>query len=141
MSTGNPHGPKVLNYRNAPDVLLWSAVIASCALPFTYKKCQIFTKHRSTGDVEPHKDGLSYVDGSIEADIPFEAIHDEFNVNHAVVAHLYILYKYLIIFINSLNNIIKQRENIIQQIQIIVLRILGLCFSTVRSIYNIYINV
>jgi TAG lipase/steryl ester hydrolase/phospholipase A2/LPA acyltransferase len=88
VSTGDPDGPKVLNYRNAADVMLWSAVVASCALPFTYRESPIYAKHSTTGEAEPFEDGANHVDGSIEADIPFEAVHDEFNVNHAVVAQV-----------------------------------------------------
>ena len=68
--------------------MLWSAVVASCALPFTYRESPIYTKHSTTGECEPFDDGANHVDGSIEADIPFWAVHDEFNVNHAVVAQV-----------------------------------------------------
>lgn len=60
--------------------MLWSAVVASCALPFTYRESPIYTKRSITGETESFEDGANHVDGSIEADIPFEALQDEFNI-------------------------------------------------------------
>lgn len=88
MSTGNPEEPRVLNYVNTPHATLWSAVVASCALPFTYKRCAIHIKNPKTGQVEPDHDGLMYADGSVENDIPFDAIRGQFNINHSVVAQV-----------------------------------------------------
>ena len=68
--------------------MLWSAVEASCALPYTYKACQVHEKHPVTGDVKLFRDGTACVDGSIEGDIPYEALQEQFNVNHAIVAQV-----------------------------------------------------
>lgn len=63
-------------------------MVASCALPFTFKSCPVYIKNPKTGKIEPHDNDILYTDGSIEADIPYEAVQDEFNVNHAVVAQV-----------------------------------------------------
>jgi TAG lipase / steryl ester hydrolase / phospholipase A2 / LPA acyltransferase len=68
--------------------MLWSAVVASCALPFTYSTCPIYTKDPDTGEIQPDLDGVTYTDGSVQSDIPFDAIRGQFDVNHAVVAQV-----------------------------------------------------
>ena len=68
--------------------MLWSAVVASCALPFTYKTCPIYVKDPDTGETQPDCDRLKFTDGSVENDIPFDAIRGQFNVNHAVVVQV-----------------------------------------------------
>ncbi|OIR56511.1 MAG: triacylglycerol lipase [Amphiamblys sp. WSBS2006] len=78
----------VLNHRTAPDVFVWSAVIASCSIP------KLLHPHRI---VERGSDGESrfwkgeeylFIDGSIENDIPGEFLRREFNVKHNIVSQL-----------------------------------------------------
>jgi TAG lipase/steryl ester hydrolase/phospholipase A2/LPA acyltransferase len=40
-STENYEIPRLLNYLTAPNVLIWSAVIASCALPFVFQPVEL----------------------------------------------------------------------------------------------------
>lgn len=89
MSSGKPdESINVLNFETAGNVMLWSAVVASCALPGTYEGCHILMKHPETGEFELWSDSTAHVDGSIQGDIPFTALRAQFNVNHAVVAQV-----------------------------------------------------
>ena len=40
-STENYEIPRLLNYLTAPNVLIWSAVTASCALPFVFQPVEL----------------------------------------------------------------------------------------------------
>ncbi len=43
MSPGNDYEkPRLLNYLTAPNVLVWSAASASCALPGLYEVAAVF---------------------------------------------------------------------------------------------------
>ena len=89
VSSGKPdQSINVLNFETAGNVMLWSAVVASCALPGTYEGCHILMKHPETGEFELWSDSTAHVDGSIHGDIPFAALRTQFNVNHAVVAQV-----------------------------------------------------
>lgn len=44
--------PRLLNYLTAPDVLIWSAVAASCAVPVFYGSTPLYSKDKS-GKVAP----------------------------------------------------------------------------------------
>ncbi|KAI7612547.1 putative esterase of the alpha-beta hydrolase superfamily, partial [Hortaea werneckii] len=43
--------PRLLNYVTAPDVVIWSAVAASCSVPLVFNPTDILAKDRSTGIV------------------------------------------------------------------------------------------
>ena len=38
---------RLLNYINAPNVFIWSAVIASCSLPFVVSPSKIYAKSKN----------------------------------------------------------------------------------------------
>lgn len=89
VSSGDPgQSINVLNFETAGNVLLWSAVVASCALPGTYEGCRILMKHPETGEIELWAEHTAHVDGSIHGDIPFDVLRTQFNVNHSVVAQV-----------------------------------------------------
>mmetsp|Transcript_36329 Transcript_36329/g.32598 ORF Transcript_36329/g.32598 Transcript_36329/m.32598 type:complete len:107 (-) Transcript_36329:773-1093(-) len=62
----------LLNHLTAPNVLVWSAVWASCGLPFILGPVGLFCKD-STDKVYPFTEGhgRKFIDGSIGGDIPF----------------------------------------------------------------------
>ncbi len=56
--------PWLLNYLTAPDVLLWSASAASCALPLLYEAVELLAKDRDGKIVKYQPSGLRFSDGS-----------------------------------------------------------------------------
>jgi TAG lipase/lysophosphatidylethanolamine acyltransferase len=56
--------PWLLNYLTAPDVLLWSASAASCALPLLYEAVALLAKDRDGKIVKYQPSGVRFTDGS-----------------------------------------------------------------------------
>ncbi len=80
--------PCLLNYITAPDVLVWSAVLASCALPGFFPSVQLLAKMH-TGEYKPwHSADSRWIDGSVENDIPMKRLSELFNVNHFIVCQV-----------------------------------------------------
>ena len=87
---GNGEGPGrlLLNHISSPHVTLASAVAASCALPGIMASQNLEAKD-STGRISPvDADGVSYVDGSLAADLPFKRMATLFNVSNFIVAQV-----------------------------------------------------
>lgn len=75
----------LLNHISTPHVTLASAVAASCALPGVMKPAKLQTKS-SLGEIEPFEvDGVEWIDGSVQADLPFQRISTLFNVSNYIV--------------------------------------------------------
>lgn len=75
----------LLNHISTPHVTLASAVSASCALPGVMKPAKLKTKN-SMGQIEDFEvDGVEWIDGSVQADLPFQRISTLFNVSNFVV--------------------------------------------------------
>lgn len=90
--------PRCLNYLTSPNVVIWSAVAASCAFPGLFEAQELMAKDRF-GDIvpfhapffeEPEKvSGTSsrrWRDGSLESDLPIMQLKELFNVNHFIVS-------------------------------------------------------
>ena len=76
----------LLNHISTPHVTLASAVAASCALPGVMKPAKLQTKN-SLGEIEPFEvDGVDWIDGSVQADLPFQRISTLFNVSNYIVS-------------------------------------------------------
>ena len=80
--------PLLLNYLTSPDVLLWSAVQASCALPGLMPSVQLMAKNSKTQNLVPFLPGQQVADGSINADLPMQRLAELFNVNNFVVSQV-----------------------------------------------------
>ena len=77
---------KLLNYLTAPNVVMWSAVCASCGIPFLYGPSKLYFKD-DDGDIKPYMFGnRKFMDGSIGADLPTQNISEMFNVNYFIVS-------------------------------------------------------
>ena len=77
----------------APNVLVWSASLASCAIPGIFSPVELLAKDKY-GNITPyHPEGLKWSDGSIECDLPIERLSELFNVNHFIVSQVNIHYK------------------------------------------------
>jgi predicted acylesterase/phospholipase RssA len=75
----------LLNHISTPHVTLASAVAASCALPGVMSPAKLRTKN-SGGQQELFEvDGVEWIDGSVQADLPFKRISTLFNVSSYIV--------------------------------------------------------
>ena len=93
--------PRLLNYLTAPHICIWSAAVASCAIPGVFDSIPLMTKEPS-GEFHPENEWTrtgqlldeddmqhpSYSDGSIERDLPMQQISELFNVNHFIVSQV-----------------------------------------------------
>ncbi|GAB5592702.1 Lipase 5 [Umbelopsis nana] len=80
--------PRLLNYLTAPNVLIWSAVAASCAVPLVYGSTQLYAKDAKGKIVPWNPSGQLYIDGSVENDLPMNKLSELFNVNHFIVCQV-----------------------------------------------------
>ncbi|CAO3644101.1 unnamed protein product [Mucor fragilis] len=80
--------PRLLNYITAPDVLIWSAVAASCAVPVFYGSTPLFAKDKNGNVVPWNPNDQLYIDGSVENDLPMNKLSELFNVNHFIVCQV-----------------------------------------------------
>lgn len=99
----------LLNHITSPDVYIWSAVTASCALPGLMKPQQLWAKpnnnknktndnnqpivnHNGMDEYEHmipyYPDGIQWVDGSLQADIPIQLLQELFRVNYTIVSQV-----------------------------------------------------
>ncbi|KAI9823896.1 MAG: hypothetical protein M1832_002214 [Thelocarpon impressellum] len=82
----DPHSPTILaNYLTSPDCVIWSAVLASAAVPGILNPVVLMTKRRD-GTLAPFSFGHKWKDGSLRTDIPLKALNLYFNVNFSVVS-------------------------------------------------------
>jgi len=80
--------PCLLNYITAPDVMVWSAILASCAVPGCFPAVQLLAK-MGPGEYRPwHGSDSRWIDGSVENDIPMKRLAELFNVNHFIVCQV-----------------------------------------------------
>lgn len=81
--------PRLLNYVTAPNVMIWSAVTASCSLPLVFGSSPLLVKDPVTG--EHHRWNPSpqhFIDGSVDNDLPMTRLAEMFNVNHFIVSQV-----------------------------------------------------
>lgn len=86
----DPHSPVVLaNYLTAPDCVIWSAVLASAAVPGILNPVVLMKKKRD-GSLAPYSLNLKdkWKDGSLRTDIPLRALNTHFNVNFSIVSQV-----------------------------------------------------
>lgn len=74
----------LLNYVTASNVVIWSAVAASCAMPGLFTAVQLLEK--SGDDIVPYLPGQLWFDGSVARDLPREELSTTFNVNYFLVS-------------------------------------------------------
>lgn len=84
----DPHSPTILaNYLTSPDCVIWSAVLASAAVPGILNPVVLMRKTRD-GTLAPYSFGHKWKDGSLRTDIPIKALNLHFNVNFAIVSQV-----------------------------------------------------
>jgi len=75
----------LLNHISTPHVTLASAVAASCALPGVMAPAKLRTKDSEGRQELFEVDGVEWIDGSVQADLPFKRISTLFNVSSYIV--------------------------------------------------------
>lgn len=84
--SGEHDEDRLLNYLTAPNVMIWSACAASCAIPFIYGATNLFCKD-SDGQTRPYTlMNRKFLDGSIGQDLPMNKLSVFFNVNNFIVS-------------------------------------------------------
>jgi predicted acylesterase/phospholipase RssA len=84
----DPHSPTILaNYITSPDCVIWSAVIASAAVPGILNPV-VLMKKNAAGRLEPYSFGHKWKDGSLRTDIPLKALNLHFNVRFPIVSQV-----------------------------------------------------
>ena len=84
----DPHSPTILaNYLTAPDCVIWTAVLASAAVPGILSPVVLMIKTRD-GSLAPWSFGNKWKDGSLRTDIPLKALNLHFNVNFSLVSQV-----------------------------------------------------
>jgi len=80
--------PRLLNYITAPNVLVFSAALASCALAFLYEPVELQSKDENGNIGRYDPKGIKCSDGSVENDLPMIRLRELFNVNHFIVSQV-----------------------------------------------------
>ncbi|KAK7416078.1 Lipase 5 [Neonectria magnoliae] len=81
--------PRLLNYVTAPNVMIWSAVAASCSVPLVFSASPLLVKDPATGDHLPwNPSPQRWIDGSVDNDLPMTRLSELFNVNHFIVSQV-----------------------------------------------------
>lgn len=81
--------PRLLNYITAPNVMIWSAVAASCSVPLVFSAAPLLVKDPVTGAHLPwNPTPQKWVDGSVDNDLPMTRLAEMFNVNHFIVSQV-----------------------------------------------------
>ncbi|KAJ5630016.1 hypothetical protein N7528_003673 [Penicillium herquei] len=84
----DPHSPTILaNYLTSPDCVIWSAVLASAAVPGILNPVVLMYKKRD-GTLAPYSFGHKWKDGSLRTDIPIKSLNLHFNVNFTIVSQV-----------------------------------------------------
>jgi predicted acylesterase/phospholipase RssA len=84
----DPHSPTILaNYLTSPDCVIWTAVLASAAVPGILNPVVLMRKTRD-GSLAPYSFGHKWKDGSLRTDIPLKALNLHFNVNFSIVSQV-----------------------------------------------------
>ncbi len=79
--------PRILNYLTSPNVVVWTAAVASCAIPGVFEPVQLLAKDQN-GKIVPLYQDTKWSDGSIENDLPMQRLAELFNVNQFIVGQV-----------------------------------------------------
>ena len=77
---------RLLNYLTAPNVLIWSASAASCAIPYIYGATDLYCKDHRGAVSKYTLMNRKFLDGSIGQDLPMDKLSILFNVNNFIVS-------------------------------------------------------
>ena len=78
---------RIMNRYTAPDLLVWSAVLASCAVPILFPPVRLTSK-RYDGVHTPYLASIRWVDGSVRSDFPQEKMARLYNINYTIASQV-----------------------------------------------------
>jgi len=78
--------PRLLNYLTSPHVLVWSAAVASSSLPGVFESNKLVVKDADGNERYESATLATFLDGSMEADLPMQQLSEMFNVNHFIIS-------------------------------------------------------
>lgn len=79
--------PRVMNELTSPYLLVWSAALASCAVPVLFPPVKLTAK-RTDGSYQPYMSSTRWVDGSVRSDFPRERIGRLYNINYTIACQV-----------------------------------------------------
>lgn len=85
--TGANQKSRLMNELTSPYLLVWSAVLASCAVPLLFPPVTLTTKS-AEGDHKPYMPLERWVDGSMRSDMPRRRLMRLYNVNYFVASQV-----------------------------------------------------
>eukprot|EP00049_Salpingoeca_infusionum_P008149 m.131997 g.131997 ORF g.131997 m.131997 type:complete len:673 (-) comp13928_c0_seq3:218-2236(-) len=88
--TARKEYPTILNHITTPDVLLWSAVAASCAQPLVFEPVSLMVKD-SHGNISPYigeEVSHTWAEVHLRSNLPMEQLRQQFRVNHFIVSQV-----------------------------------------------------
>ena len=79
---------RLLNYLTTPNIMVWSAVIASCSIPGLFGSIDLYQKLPDGTQIpyDPSSSRMMFIDGSVASDLPMQRISELFNVNTYIVS-------------------------------------------------------
>jgi TAG lipase/lysophosphatidylethanolamine acyltransferase len=80
--------PVLLNYLTAPDVVIWSAASASCAIPGIYAAATLLVKDSKGAIVPWNPSAVRLSAAKVGDEIPVSRLSELFNVNNFIVSHV-----------------------------------------------------
>jgi predicted acylesterase/phospholipase RssA len=78
---------RIMNAHTSPDLLVWSAVLASCAVPVLFPPVRLTSK-RYDGEYTPYMASTRWVDGSVRSDFPQEKMSRLYNINYSIASQV-----------------------------------------------------
>ena len=78
---------RIMNEITSPDLLIWSATLASCAVPVLFPAVKLTSK-RSDGVYTPYMSSVRWVDGSVRSDFPQEKMARLYNINYSIACQV-----------------------------------------------------
>lgn len=78
---------RIMNSFASPDLLVWSAVLASCAVPVLFPPVRLTSK-RHDGQHTPYMATTRWVDGSVRSDFPQEKMARLYNLNYTIASQV-----------------------------------------------------
>lgn len=76
---------RLLSGYTSPYLMVWSASLASCAVPLIFPPVKLMKKD-AYGHEVPYMSGLRWVDGSVVSDLPIERLRHLYDVNFSIVS-------------------------------------------------------
>lgn len=76
---------RLLSGYTSPYLLVWSAALASAAVPGIFPPVRLMTKDVD-GETVPYMPRLHFVDGSVVSDLPIERLKHLYNINFSMVS-------------------------------------------------------